>query len=88
MSIRRLKIAGREIQVKSTDDQTHLTYIVEQLNQRITTTQSVIPDSTEAILFVALELMDELVSAQKRLNPIQGGTQHKIESLLKALEGF
>ena len=88
MSIQKIKIAGRTLTVKSESGDDHLYYVVDQLNQRIRETQAVIPDSSESILFVALALMDELVSTQQELDHIKHGAQGKIHHLLNALEAF
>ena len=88
MSIQKIKIAGRTLTVKSENGDEHLHYVVEQLNQRIKETQAVIPDSSESILFVALALMDELVSTQQELDHVKHGAQSKIGHLLHALEDF
>ena len=88
MSIQKIKIAGRTLTVKSENSEEHLHYVVDQLNQRIRETQAVIPDSSESILFVALALMDELVTTQQELEHIKHGAQNKIHHLLTALEAF
>lgn len=86
MSIKKLKIAGREITIRSTSSDEHLDEVVDTLNYRIQEVQEMIPDSNEAILFVALALTDELVTAEGKLHLLQNTTQAKIENLLQALE--
>jgi cell division protein ZapA (FtsZ GTPase activity inhibitor) len=88
MNIRKIKIAGRNLTIRSTGEDTHIDQVVEALNHKITETQRMIPDSTEALLFVALALSDELARAQNRLDLIQSSTQVKINGLLGALEAF
>ena len=88
MSIRKLKIAGREITIRSNNSDEHLDEVVQTLNDRIREVQEMIPDSNEAILFVVLALTDELVTAESKLNRIQTSTHAKIENLLSALESF
>ena len=86
MSIRKLKIAGREITIRSASSDEHLNEVVDTLNHRIREVQEMIPDSNEAILFVALALTDELVTAESKLHALQNTTQDKIENILQALE--
>ena len=86
MSIRKLKIAGRSITIRSASPEEHLNEVVETLNHRIQEVQEMIPDSNEAILFVALALTDELVTAESKLHTLQNTTQEKIENILQALE--
>ena len=88
MSIKTVRIAGRSLRVRASEDESHLDRVVEELNQRIRDVQKRIPDSSESMLFVSLALMDELVSARQQLEEIRGGAQGTIQNLLSALETF
>ncbi len=81
-----LTIGGRIIKVRSSSNEEHLLKVSEELNERIHETQRVIPDSREALLFVALALMDELMNTQDRLYDIQETAEDKIQNLLGILE--
>lgn len=83
-----LNIGGRVIKVRSSSNEEHLLKVSDELNERIRETQRVIPDSREALLFVALALTDELMNTQDRLDEIQGATENKIENLLNILESL
>ena len=83
-----LTIGGRMIKVRSSSNEEHLLKVSEELNERIRETQQVIPDSREALLFVALALTDELMNTQDRLYEIQGAAEDKIENLLHLLESL
>lgn len=88
MKINKLNIGGRVISVRSESSDDHLAVVSEELNARIDAVQSVIPDSHEALLFVALALTDELINTQNRLDEIQGATERKVHTLLNLLEDF
>ena len=88
MKINQLTIGGRVINVRSSSNDAHLEAVTEELNARIEGVQSVIPDSHEALLFVALALTDELLNTQKRLDEIQGAAEDKVYRLLDLLEDF
>ena len=86
MKVTQLNIGGRTINVRSSSDEEHLQLVSEELNERIRSTQSVIPDSHEALLFVALALTDELMNTQDRLYELQDATEEKVQRLLGLLE--
>lgn len=88
MKVNRLNIGGRTINVRSSSNETHLRLVSEELNERIRETQQVIPDSHEALIFVALSLTDELINTQLRLDEVQQATEDKINNLLKILESL
>ena len=88
MKITRLNIGGRVISIRSSSDEVHLTHVSEELNDRIAETQRVIPDSHEALLFVALALTDELINTQNRLEEVQIATEDKVGRLLDILESL
>ena len=86
MKVTQLNIGGRTINVRSSSDEEHLKLVSEELNERIQSTQSIIPDSHEALLFVALALTDELMNTQDRLYELQDATEEKVQRLLGLLE--
>jgi len=88
MKITRLNIGGRTISIRSNSNEIHLTQVSEELNERIMETQRVIPDSHEALLFVALALTDELINTQNRLEEVQIATEDKVGRLLDILESL
>lgn len=88
MDVTQLNIGGRTINVRSSSDEEHLRLVSEELNERIKSTQAVIPDSHEALLFVALALTDELMNTQDRLYELQDATEEKVERLLGILENL
>ena len=88
MKTTRLNIGGRTINVRSSSDDQHLQLVSEELNARIMEIQKVIPDSHEALLFVALSLTDELINTQTRLDEVQHATEDKVRRLLKILESL
>ncbi len=88
MKVTQLNIGGRWINVRSSSDEEHLQQVSEELNERIRATQQVIPDSHEALLFVALALTDELMNTQDRLYHLQDATEDKVQRLLGILENL
>jgi cell division protein ZapA (FtsZ GTPase activity inhibitor) len=88
MSIERVNIAGRDLTIRSNQSREHIDQVVALLNDRITSTKSVIPDSAEAMLFVALSLMEELVSTSKKLEHIQQTAHQKLSHILNELDHF
>ena len=88
MSIKQLNIAGRTITIRSTSDEEHLNEVAAVLSERILDTQTHIPDSSQALLFVALALTDELLTAHQRISDIEYATKSKLDSVLRALEVF
>ena len=86
MKTTRLNIGGRTINVRSSSDDQHLQLVSEELNERIMETQRVIPDSHEALLFVALALTDELIEVQNQLAEIQEITEDKVMRLVNLFE--
>ena len=88
MKVIQLNIGGRTINVRSTSNEEHLLQVRDELNERIQATQAVIPDSHEALLFVALALADELLNTQERLYEVQEATEEKIHNLLQILENL
>ena len=88
MKITRLNIGGRTISIRSSSNEIHLNQVSEELNERIMETQRVIPDSHEALLFVALALTDELINTQNRLEEVQIATEDKVGRLLDILESL
>ena len=88
MKVTQLNIGGRTINVRSSSNEEHLRLVSEELNERIQATQSIIPDSHEALLFVALALTDELMNTQDRLYDLQDATEEKVQRLLGLLENL
>ena len=86
MKVVKLNIGGRTINVRSNSDEVHLNQVADELNERITQTMRVIPDSHEALLFVALALTDELIEAQNQLAEIQEITEDKVMRLVNLFE--
>ena len=88
MKVIQLNIGGRVLNVRSSSNEDHLYRVRDELNERIKATQAVIPDSHEALLFVALALVDELMNTQDRLYDVQEATEEKIHTLLGLLENL
>ncbi len=88
MNIERVNVGGRDLTIRSAQSRQHIDEVVALLNDRIHATKSQIPDSAEAMLFVALSLMDDLVTTSKRLEYIQSTAQHKIGQILNELDKF
>lgn len=88
MRLVRVNIAGRDLTIRSAASENHLEHVVNTLNDKIRNTKAQIPDSAEAMLFVALSLMDELVVATQKLEYIQHNAQQKIDSILTELDRF
>lgn len=88
MKVTQLNIGGRTINVRSSSNEEHLRLVSEELNERIHSTQAIIPDSHEALLFVALALTDELMNTQDRLYELQDATEEKVQRLLGLLENL
>ena len=86
MKVVKLNIGGRTINVRSNSDEVHLNQVADELNERITQTMRVIPDSHEALLFVALALTDELIEVQNQLAEIQEITEDKVMRLVNLFE--
>ena len=87
-SIKRVKVAGRQISVRAHSGEAHLNAVVQEVNERVEQMSHVIPDSTESLLFVLLSVMDELIRTQERLFELQEGTQQRVGNVLSALEDF
>ena len=88
MRLVRVNIGGRDLTIRSAASENHLEHVVNTLNEKIASTKAQIPDSAEAMLFVALSLMDELVVTSQKLEYIQQNAQQKIDSILGELDRF